>query len=35
MGNNSRGITYVKIVEPVKEVKKAILPKKETKRKKK
>ncbi len=35
MGNNANGRVYVKIVEPVKEVKKAILPKKETKRKKK
>lgn len=34
MGNNSNGRIFVKIVEPVKEVKKAILPKKETKRKK-
>ena len=35
MGNNASGRVYVKIVEPVKEEKKAILPKKETKRKKK
>lgn len=35
MGNNANGRVYVKIVEPVEEVKKAILPKKETKRKKK
>lgn len=35
LGNNDNGRVYVKIVEPVKEVKKAILPKKETKRKKK
>ena len=35
LGNNAAGRTYVKIIEPVKEVKKAILPKKETKRKKK
>lgn len=34
LGNNASGRTYVKIVEPVKEVKKAIIPKKETKRKK-
>ena len=34
LGNNESGRTFVKIVEPVKEVKKAILPKKETKRKK-
>ena len=34
MGNNELGKTFVKIVEPVKEVKKSILPKKETKRKK-
>lgn len=33
MGNNNDGRVYVKIVEPVKEVKKAVLPKKETKRK--
>lgn len=35
MGNNAANRVYVKIVEPVEEVKKAILPKKETKRKKK
>ncbi len=35
LGNNAGGRVYVKIVEPVEEVKKAILPKKETKRKKK
>lgn len=35
MGNNELGKTFVKIVEPVKEVKKSILPKKEIKRKKK
>ena len=35
MGNNANGRTYVKIVEPVKEEKKAILPKKDIKRKKK
>ncbi len=35
MGNNETGRTYVKIVEPIKEVKKSILPKKEIKRKKK
>lgn len=34
LGNNAGGRVYVKIVEPVKETKKAILPKKETKRKK-
>ena len=35
MGNNAGGRIFVKIVEPVKEVKKTILPKKkETKRKK-
>ena len=35
MGNNANGRTYVKIVEPVKEEKKAILPiKKASKRKK-
>lgn len=34
LGNNSSGRVYVKIVEPVKEVKKTILPKKEIKRKK-
>ncbi len=34
MGNNEGGRIFVKIVEPVKEVKKTILPKKETKRKK-
>lgn len=33
LGNNANGRVYVKIVEPVKEDKKAILPKKETKRK--
>lgn len=32
MGNNKDGLVFVKIIEPVKEVKKAILPKKETKR---
>lgn len=35
MGNNQSGKVFVKIVEPVKEVKKAVAPKKETKRKKK
>lgn len=35
MGNNADGRIYVKIVEPVKEVKKTVLPKKETKRKSK
>lgn len=34
MGNNANNRVYVKIVEPVKEVKKSILPKKETKRNK-
>lgn len=34
LGNNDSGRVFVKIVEPVKEVKKAVLPKKETKRKK-
>ena len=34
LGNNASGKVFVKIVEPVKEVKKAILPRKETKRKK-
>ena len=34
MGKNVSGRKYVKIVEPIKEVKKAVLPKKETKRKK-
>ena len=34
MGNNSMNKVFVKIVEPVKEEKKAIMPKKETKRKK-
>jgi len=34
LGNNPSGKVFVKIVEPVKEVKKAIKPKKETKRKK-
>lgn len=35
LGNNESGRVFVKIVEPVKEVKKAVLPKKEVKRKKK
>lgn len=35
LGNNASGRTFVKIIEPVKEVKKAVLPKKEVKRKKK
>ena len=35
MGNNANGRTYVKIIEPVKEEKKAILPKKDIKRKNK
>ncbi len=35
LGNNDNGRVYVKIVEPVKEEKKAILPKKDIKRKKK
>lgn len=34
MGNNQAGRTYVKILEPVEEVEKAVLPKKETRRKK-
>lgn len=34
LGNNAGGRVYVKIVEPAAEIKKAILPKKETKRKK-
>lgn len=34
MGNNDGGRIYVKIIEPAKEIKKAILPKKDIKRKK-
>ena len=34
LGNNASGRVFVKVVEPVKEIKKAVLPKKETKRKK-
>lgn len=35
LGNNDKGRVYVKIVEPVKQVKKAVLPKKETTKRKK
>lgn len=35
LGNNEKGRVYVKIVEPVKQVKKAVLPKKETTKRKK
>ena len=35
LGNNASGRVYVKIVEPVKQVKKAVLPKKETTKRKK